>query len=128
MSDNELTGTWQVVSAELGGQPMPADAAAKVELEFTATHYTVNFGGEATDHGTFELKTNSELNEIAMTGITGVNEGRTIPGILQLHGNRLRICFALEGSAIPREFRAPAGTLRYLATYRRKDTPKSHDP
>ena len=43
MSDNELTGTWQVVSAELGGQPMPADAAAKVELEFTATHHFINY-------------------------------------------------------------------------------------
>jgi uncharacterized protein (TIGR03067 family) len=126
MNDKALTGTWQVVSAELGGQPMPSDAAAKVELEFTSTHYTVNFGGEATDHGTYELNKAAEPFGIAMTGIKGVNEGRTIPGILQIHGNRLRMCFALEGTKAPNEFRAPAGTMRYLATYRRETGHTSH--
>ena len=116
-----VEGRWQVVRAELGGQPMPADAAEQVELEFTATTYTVRFGGEATDHGIHKITPTAEHHHIAMTGKIGVNEGKTIPGILQMKGDLMRICYALEGSTAPTEFRAPPGTLCYLATYRRKN-------
>lgn len=119
MSHGSLLGTWQILRAELGGQPMPADAAAKVELEFSDTNYTVRFGGEATDFGTYEIQTTADSHQLALTGTEGVNAGRTIPAIMQLNGDRLRICYALEGSSAPTEFQAPAGTLRYLATYRR---------
>ena len=44
MNHASLHGTWQVVKAELGGQAMPVDAAAHVELEFTAEGYAVRFG------------------------------------------------------------------------------------
>jgi len=115
-----IVGTWQVVRAELGGQPMPADAAEHVELEFTAHTYTVRFGGESTDHGRYQLALEAEVPAIAMTGLSGENTGRTLPGIFQLVGDRLRICFALEGTVAPDAFAAPAGTLNYLATYRRK--------
>lgn len=119
-SPHKLHGTWQIVRAELGGQPMPADAAEHVELEFSATGYAVRFGQEVTDEGHWQLAHAEPHHRITMIGRAGVNAGRTIPGILQLQGDRLRLCFALEGESTPTEFTAPAGTLRYLATYRRK--------
>jgi uncharacterized protein (TIGR03067 family) len=115
-----LHGIWQVVRAELGGQPMPDDAAAHVELEFSATGYAVRFGGETTDAGTYALAADGTPRGITMTGRVGVNQGRTLPGIVQLQGDRLRVCFSLEGDTAPNAFAAPAGTLCYLATYRRK--------
>ena len=99
---------------------MPADAAEHVELQFTAETYRVSFGGEATDQGNFLITDTSPHSTIEMTGVSGVNSGKTIPGIFQLAGNRLRICYALEGSKPPTEFAAPHGTLQYLATYKRK--------
>ncbi len=119
-TSSSIAGVWRIVRAELGGQPMPPDAAAQVELEFTASNYTVRFGGEDTDHGTYTITASPELHQIAMTGKVGVNVGKTIPGILQVTGDRMRICYALEGTAAPTQFEAPAGTLCYLATYRRK--------
>lgn len=116
----EIEGIWQVVHAQLGGQPMPADAAEHVELHFSAQKYQVRFGAEATDQGTYQIEQTTPYHQIAMTGKKGVNEGKTIPGILQLAGNRLRICYALESEQAPIEFSAPRGTLNYLATYRRK--------
>lgn len=100
---------------------MPADAASHVELQFTEKEYRVSFGGEATDEGTFQISDSSPHSIIEMTGISGVNSGKTIPGIFQLAGNRLRICYALEGNNPPTEFAAPNGTLHYLATYSRKN-------
>lgn len=116
-----LKGDWQVLRAELGGRPMPPDAAAQVVMRFTATDYAVRFGPEVTDQGTFRIDPEVSPATIHLTGKTGVNAGRTIPGILQLAGNRLRICYALEGNAPPTEFNAAPGGLNYLATYRRVD-------
>ncbi len=116
----EIEGIWQVIRAELGGQPMPADAAEHVKLRFSAQNYEVIFGAEATDRGAYQITPDTPFHKIALTGTKGVNEGKTIPGILQLAGNRLRICYALESEHAPTQFAAPNGTLNYLATYRRK--------
>lgn len=99
---------------------MPDDAAAHVELEFSNTGYAVRFGGETTDAGTYALAADGTPRGITMTGRVGVNQGRTLPGIVQLQGDRLRVCFSLEGDTAPNAFAAQAGTLCYLATYRRK--------
>lgn len=115
-----IQGTWQILRAELGGQPMPAEAAEQVEMEFDADTYTVRFGDEETDHGTYLLAPGPERATVHLTGTRGVNTGRTIPGILQVAGDRLRICYALEGGRPPERFAAPPGRLVYLATYRRK--------
>ena len=84
MNHDPLHGTWQVVRAELGGQPMPADATAHVELTFSAEGYAVSFGRETTDEGTFTVTPGQPHHRITMTGRAGVNTGRTLPGILQL--------------------------------------------
>ncbi len=99
---------------------MPPDAAEHVQLHFTTETYRVIFGGEATDEGRYQINTTEPYLQIAMIGKKGVNVGKTIPGILQLKGNLLRICYALESNSPPAEFAAPHGTLHYLATYRRK--------
>ncbi|MCF7689231.1 MAG: TIGR03067 domain-containing protein [Cephaloticoccus sp.] len=125
---SNLHGCWQVLKAELGGQSMPADAAAQVELEFAPTGYTVRFGGEATDEGIYTVNITRDCWEIVLTGKLGVNAGRTIPGILQLKGDRMRVCYALEGNTPPPSFSAPEGTLFYLASYRRKSGASSHAP
>ncbi|MBP6506877.1 MAG: TIGR03067 domain-containing protein [Opitutaceae bacterium] len=117
-----LHGVWQIVRAELGGQPMPADAAAHVELTFSFDGYAVSFGRETTDEGIYTVTTGQPHHRITMTGRSGVNSGRTLPGIMQLQGNLLRLCFALEGNTPPEEFAAPAGTVHYLVTYRRKSS------
>ncbi len=123
MNDREhapLHGIWQVMRAELGGQPMPADASSHVELEFSTTGYTVRFGHETTDAGVYEVADHAPYPRITLTGRHGVNAGRSLPGILQLKSNLLQLCFALEGHSAPTEFSAPAGTSHYLAIYRRK--------
>lgn len=121
MNPDSIHGTWLVVKAELGGQPMPPEAAAHVELEFSAVGYAVRFGGSITDAGTYMLTPAEPHHQITLLGRNGVNAGRTIPGLIQQHGDRLRLCFALEGDTVPSTFAAPVGTIHYLATYRRKN-------
>jgi|GEM_PF-328134 len=137
----QLLGTWAVVRAELGGEPMPPEAAAQIEIEFGASGdqrssaggtYRVRFAGEISDSGHFQLfavadhfsKTETALpRQITLYGKTGTNAGRTLPGILQLRGDRLKLCLALEGDAPPSTFASSANTSEapcYLVTYKRK--------
>lgn len=88
----------------------PTDTLAK------AGTYIVRFAGQVADRGTFALPAPGTL---ALTGTEGPNAGRTIPAIFQLVGDRLRICYGLDGTP-PTAFTAPAGQPRYLATYKRQ--------
>lgn len=123
MKPGAIHGTWQVVKAEFGGRPMPPEAAAQIELVFTAGGYSVRFGGETTDAGSYVVSPAEPHHHLTMTGHSGVNAGRTIPAIMQLMGDRLRLCCAMEGTVPPARFESPAGAPQYLATYRRITAP-----
>ncbi|MES1207569.1 MAG: TIGR03067 domain-containing protein [Pseudomonadota bacterium] len=113
-----LEGRWQPLRAEFAGVSAPAEVLAKTELELRAGHYTVRFGAEAVDHGSYahDRCTNGAL---ILTGLKGTNAGRTLPAIYQLVGDRLRICYGIDGQS-PDAFAATPGSQRYLVTYRRK--------
>jgi len=122
-----LLGTWTVVRAELGGAPMPPEAAARIEIEFDAeSAYRVRFAGETSDSGHFQLfaQTETALHQrITLHGKIGSNAGRTLPGIIRLRGDRLKLCLALEGDAPPTAFSSSdtaRGVPYYLVTYKRK--------
>jgi uncharacterized protein (TIGR03067 family) len=114
-----IEGLWQIEQAELAGEKMPDLVAHKVEVELAAGTYTVRFGGEVADHGTYTLGAHPNAKAITLTGIAGTNAGRTIPAIYQLVGEQLHICYGLDGTA-PGAFATKAGAAHFLAVYRRK--------
>ncbi|MDB6170235.1 MAG: hypothetical protein JWM88_3099 [Verrucomicrobia bacterium] len=115
-----IVGTWGIVKAELNGEEMPAMAMEKMEVELGDGTYAVRFGGEEpADRGTFRLGAASELKTLLLSSVEGTNAGRTIPAIYQLAGNRLRVCYGLDGNS-PDAFCTTPGANRYLVTYRRK--------
>lgn len=109
-----LHGTWHPVRAELDGQHAPALALERMVFILSTEGYEVSFAGEAYDSGTF-VHTGTTL---AMTARHGPHAGRLISAIYQLAGDRLRICYGLDGTA-PSEFKTAPGSHRYLVTYRR---------
>lgn len=112
---NALPGRWEMIKAELAGEDAPDMLALRVELELTAVTYAVSFAGQVADRGTYVL----EGTSLTLTGTGGPNQGRVIPCIFQLVGDRLRICYGLDGT-VPAGFTTKAGVQHYLATYRRK--------
>ncbi len=113
-----LLGTWEMVRAECGGEHSLELLALHVELEFADSAYTVRFGGQIADRGTIVIASSAGA-AFTLTGAEGPNLGRTIPCLYQLAGDRLRICYGMDGTA-PTAFASPAGCSHYLATYRRK--------
>ncbi len=113
-----LHGMWEMIRAESGGEPSSDLLALRVELHLTDGNYHVHFAGELADQGTFTRTSAHPHAALILLGAKGPNAGRTIPCIYQLVGDRLRVCYGLDGN-VPTEF-ATAGTSHYLATYRRK--------
>jgi uncharacterized protein (TIGR03067 family) len=114
-----LTGTWEMIRAETAGEPSPDLIPLRVELQLTAESYAVHLAGELADRGTFTVIADQPHPALALLGTTGPNAGRTIPCIYQLAGNRLRICYGLDGT-LPGGFKTTPDSQLYLATYRRK--------
>jgi uncharacterized protein (TIGR03067 family) len=116
---SSLDGIWEMARAESGGEPSTDLLALRVELHLTADTYQVHFAGELADQGTYTRTTAEPHAALILLGAKGPNAGRTIPCIYQLVGDRLRVCYGLDGTT-PTKFETDAGSLRYLATYRRK--------
>ena len=114
-----LEGIWQMVRAENGGEPSTDLLALRVELHLTAATYHVHFAGELADQGTYTRAPADTHAALILLGAHGPNAGRTIPCIYQLVGDRLRVCYGLDGTA-PTAFVTTPGSAHYLAIYRRK--------
>jgi len=118
LTPDPIEGTWRPFKAELAGEHAPEMALGSMQLVIGAGTYAVHFGNEITDTGSYTLHAEAEVHIITLQSKRGANEGRTIPSIYQLVGDRLRICFGLNGTA-PTSFAAPAGSPFYLVAYRR---------
>lgn len=114
-----IEGTWLPFKAELAGDHAPEMALAKMRLVIGAGMYAIHFGSEVSDSGSYTLGLVEEVQTITLVSICGTNAGKAIPSIYQINGDRLRICYGLDGIA-PNSFSAAAGTHRYLVSYRRK--------
>jgi uncharacterized protein (TIGR03067 family) len=113
-----IEGLWQPLKAELSGETAPDMLLARMTLTLREGRYLVHFGGEVSDRGTFTLSPGEPHAEINLHGEAGANAGKKIPAIFQLVGDRLRICFGLDGLR-PDTFTTASETRFYLVTYRR---------
>ncbi len=114
-----LEGRWAIVRGELAGEEMPALVAKKTELDLAAGNYLVRFDGRPADRGSYTLGAAGSHRGMTLVGVEGPNAGRTIPAIYQLVGDRLRICYGIDGQ-LPEGFATTADRQLFLVTYRRK--------
>lgn len=116
--ESAIQGRWTPTKAELAGEAAPAEVLQHTQVEFAGGAYTVRFAGEVADAGDFALAQESGKRTMRLFCNEGPNRGREIPGIYQLHGDRLRICYGLAGT-VPAAFSSAAGSRHYVVTYRR---------
>jgi len=116
--DSPLDGHWALIRAEMDGQLAPQLVVQRTRLVLSRGRYTVLFSGDPADGGTFAVIASGTTATLLLQGEVGHNAGRNIPCLFQQVGDRLRICYGLDGT-LPSRFGAAAGEARYLATYRR---------
>jgi uncharacterized protein (TIGR03067 family) len=114
-----IEGTWLPLKAELDGEHAPDLALTKMSLVLEIDRYAMLFDGVVADAGSLVLSGTPDIRTLTLVCQEGSNKGRTVRSIFQLVGDRLRICFGLDG-VVPTEFSAPTGSQRYLVSYRRK--------
>ncbi len=108
-----------MIRAELAGEAAPELVVRNTEVTLVNGAYEVRFQGQVVDRGSYKVSSRLEIATVVLHGADGPNAGRTIPCLFQLRGERLRVCYGLDGIA-PAEMTTRAGQDRYLATYRRK--------
>ena len=113
-----IEGNWQMVRAEFGGEAAPELVTRETELEFRAGAYAVRYAGQVMDQGRYEWIVEEASGHLVLHGTQGTNAGRRIPCLCQLVGDRLRICYGLDGVR-PAAFTAGVDRTRYLVGYRR---------
>jgi uncharacterized protein (TIGR03067 family) len=114
----KLEGTWNVVEAELGGSRLPEEAAKDIRLVVAGNRYTVTTR-EGADEGSVRLIPDEKPSAMDITGTKGPNQGKTFPAIYELKDDTLRVCYDLSGQKRPKAFETKAGTMTFLATYKR---------
>jgi uncharacterized protein (TIGR03067 family) len=115
-----LQGGWAATGGEAEGQPLDPDALKQIRVVFD--------GDEAAFHPkkdksrtTFKLDPAAAPRGITLTAEDGPDKGKSIPGIYQLEGDRLKLCVALKpGAAAPREFAAPPASGLLLLVLKRE--------
>ncbi len=116
-------GTWKPIAAVLSGNRLPAAAVNATTLRISGDTYEVEIDSETEmeiDRGVFSVDTSRTPFRITIKGTSGPNKGKTILGIFEMKdGNSMRVCYDLSGTAFPNEFKAPPGSSRYLAGYRK---------
>ena len=115
----DIQGTWLPIKAEVGGKPMGNDFLTNTVMKLDGGKYLVTVAGSP-DKGDYTLDAGSKPKTLDITGSEGPNAGKKIPCIYELKGNTLKICYGLDGSARPTEFKSPPGTKYFLVTYERK--------
>lgn len=105
-----------MVRASYDGDDAPELVTQRSVVEIARGAYRIRFDQNPVESGAISLDANSRT--LVLLAESGTNSGRIIPCIYQRTGNRLRICFGLDGKQ-PSEFTAKVGENRYLATYRK---------
>ena len=113
----ELAGNWQVESATLEGQAFPAEVTSTMTLLMRGGRYEAHVGPQL-DRGSYKVNNKSVPMEMDITGIEGVNKGKTFQAIYDWQKDKLRICYGLEEGKRPTNFNAEKPG-NFLVVYKR---------
>ena len=114
----QLTGNWKVDSATLEGQAFPESVTATMTLSMRGGRYQAHVGGQA-DRGSYRANDATSPMQMDITGIEGVNKGKTFLAIYDWQEEKLRICYSLEEGTRPTKFDS-AKPGHFLVVYKRE--------
>ena len=111
-----IQGAWKAVSGEAGGRPMSEERVNSIKIVITADKITVNGVGENARVSTYKIDPAQKPKTIDLT-----NEmDETAPGIYELDGDMLKVCWNQGGSELPKKFESKPDTQVRLMVFKRE--------
>ena len=117
---DRLQGTWILVAMEREGEPVPAEDLNKGNAVYEQNRITLREGERVRRRGIVTLDASRKPKAINTWDRDGPYEDQTVPGIYELDGDTLKLCFGRPGSERPKEFSTKAGPGVLFCIYKRK--------
>ncbi|QVL30890.1 TIGR03067 domain-containing protein [Telmatocola sphagniphila] len=117
-----LEGVWIPVGMELGGQKFEVGQLKDSKLKLTKDKYELVFQA-INDKGDIKLDSTMKPKQMDITSREGTvkeNKDKTLLAIYEVNGDYLRVCYALEGTTRPTEFKTTKDNGFFLAEYKRE--------
>jgi uncharacterized protein (TIGR03067 family) len=119
----KFAGTWRIVSMTRDGMEVPNTETDKVELIFADNQYTYVSQAATRDQGTFKLDVSKKPPVIVTTKADDADKGTSIKRAYQWKDDdTLTFVTPGPGEELPKEFKAPKGSGRELAVWKRDTT------
>jgi uncharacterized protein (TIGR03067 family) len=116
-----MEGTWAVTVHEVSGMKISEEDNKKADAKLIVKDgkYTVFFGGMQIATGTIKLDTSKKPKQLDAIAEDGPTKGMAMPGIYQIEGETMKVCFAQPGKDRPTEFTTKEGSGQMLLSYKR---------
>jgi uncharacterized protein (TIGR03067 family) len=117
----KLQGTWALVSMEREGQEEPADEIKDWKAIYRQNRITLMAGERVRRQGIVTLDPSRKPKAMNTWDQDGPFEDQTVPGIYELDGETLKICFARPGEDRPKNFTTKEGTGFLFCVYKKQN-------
>lgn len=116
----KMAGSWTPMLMQLNGKKQPEELLKSIRLTIKGDKYNTVVGKEK-DEGTLKLDATKEPRELDIIPSVGENKGKVLPCIYEIKGDELRVCYGLNGTERPADFKADEDSkgVVMLITYKR---------
>ena len=115
----KFQGVWTVESLESGGKKVPTDLFKDMTLTYEGDKYTVKNGKDVIQVGTQKLDPSKSPKTLDGKITEGFGKGSVMPGIYEIDGDTLKVCFDEEGKKRPTEFKNAPGSETFVNVHKR---------
>jgi uncharacterized protein (TIGR03067 family) len=116
----KLQGTWQLISAETNGKPMPEEHVKKFRVTIEGDHHVVTFDGQVVaEKVKFTLDPTTTPKSIEDSLVQAPHTGKKVRGIYRLEGDELTSCVGAIDAPRPTEFTAKPVSGQTLRRFQR---------
>jgi len=117
----ELDGTWVPIAADISGQALVVGDLRVARLVLDRGGYEIiDHADHLVDRGDVRVDRSVFPPAMDIVGVSGPHAGRTMLAIFQLDGDRLTVCYDLDGSERPQGRHAQEDQLLLSITYARE--------
>jgi uncharacterized protein (TIGR03067 family) len=116
----KLVGKWEFVSGEKEGTEVKGDGL-KGKVEITKDTLTIKGGedGKEVFPMNYTLDTKNEPIRIILKGTDGRVKDQTVKGIIELDGDKLKLCYAMPDEDFPKGFKTKEGSKTHSFVLKR---------